>query len=155
MTIIEMLRLLRHKLYISGVRLRCPNCEQGRMFRHLFKIDATCDVCGVRFERRDGESIGGMAITMGIIPPLSILGFFVVEFLTPAPVWLNAAFWLLFIVVGCVWIYRHSRAAWVAVSYVTGGVYADEPQPDTSAERENLVAASRRATAQRNQKETR
>lgn len=128
------------------------------MFHHLFEIDATCAVCGVRFERRDGESIGGMAITMGVIPPLSLVGFFAVEFLTPAPLWLNAVLWLVFIVVGCVWIYRHSRAAWVAVSYITGGVYADAPEPDTpdtTEAREKLVAAARRARECREQKRTR
>ncbi len=123
---LDKLALTFRKLYICGVRLRCPNCEQGRVFRHLFRIEPMCGVCGVRFERLDGESIGGMAITMGIIPPVSIGGFFLIDWLTDVPAWANGTFWLVFIVVGCTMIYRHSRAAWVAISWLTGGVYTDE-----------------------------
>lgn len=143
MTLVSQISKISKKLYISGLNLRCPHCEQGRMFKSLFQIEETCAVCGVRFERRDGESIGGMAITMAIVPPLSLTGYFLTYALTDMPVWMNVAIWLVFIVVGCTWIYRHSRAAWVAVSYVTGGVYADAPKPDTTAEREQLVKAVR------------
>lgn len=114
------------KIFVSGVLLRCPNCEQGCVFRHLFRIEPICTHCAVRFERLDGESIGGMAITMGIVPPIAIGGFFVIQLLGWLSLWVNAAVWLVFIIVGCTFIYRHSRAAWVGVSYLTGGVYAGE-----------------------------
>lgn len=142
----QQVRRVTHKLYVGGLRLKCPNCEEGRMFKHLFEIEPTCDVCHVRFERLDGESIGGMAITMGIIPPMSLLGYFIVAIFFDVPVWINASFWLLFIIIGVTWIYRHSRAAWVVISYLTGGVYADEnpPEPpvDSTEAREALVKLS-------------
>ncbi|MEL6150264.1 MAG: DUF983 domain-containing protein [Chloroflexota bacterium] len=143
MTLLDNMRRLFHKLFVSGVLLRCPNCEKGRMFHHLFRIDDVCEVCGVRFERLDGESIGGMAITMGVIPPISIAGFFMVNWLTNIGFVANGIFWVLFIIMGCTLIYRHSRAAWVAVSWITGGVYADETQLDTTEARQKLVEAAR------------
>ncbi|MEM6282683.1 MAG: DUF983 domain-containing protein [Chloroflexota bacterium] len=143
MTLLENIQRIVRKLFISGTLLRCPNCEQGRMFHHLFRIDDVCEVCGVKFERLDGESIGGMAITMGIIPPISIAGFFIVDWLTDTGFVANGTFWVLFIIIGCTLIYRHSRAAWVAISWITGGVYADEAEPDTTEARQQIVDASR------------
>jgi len=145
MSLMANLNRLTRKLWISGVRLRCPSCEKGRMFRHLFQIEPQCEVCAVKFERLDGESIGGMVITMAIVPPLSIAGYFVTIAFFDIAFWLNVSIWIGFIIVACTWIYRHSRAAWVAVSYLTGGVYADEPKPNTDKERETLVEAMKKA----------
>lgn len=52
----------RHVLHVLwvGLTLRCPACEQGRTFKGLFSVNKTCSNCGVRFEREDGESVGGM-----------------------------------------------------------------------------------------------
>lgn len=148
MTVWQHLRRLARKLWVSGIRLRCPNCEQGRIFPrwHLLRIKPTCDVCGVRYERLDGESVGGMMFTLGIIPPVAIAGFFLVDWLTPLSIPVNAALWLVFILLGVTLMYRHSRAAWVAVSYLTGGVYADDPPAMSDAQREQIVGAAHRAT---------
>ena len=138
------------KLWVSGVRLCCPNCSEGRVFKHLFKIERECDTCHVKFERMDGESIGGMAITMAIVPPLSIAGYFLTVALFDISFWANVTLWTAFIVVVCTWIYRHSRAAWVAISYLTGGVYADDPLPNTDTERAALVEAMRKTNPHSN-----
>lgn len=146
MSILQNFAHRTRKLWLSGVLLRCPNCEQGRVFRHLFRIEPTCEVCHVRFERMDGESIGGMAITMAIVPPLSLVGFFVGVWLFKLPLWINTSLGVLFILLACTFIYRHSRAAWVAVSYLTGGVYADEiTPPQTVAAQQRIAQASKDA----------
>lgn len=154
MTVLAWLRRVARKLWVSGVRLRCPNCEQGAMFAGLLRPHVRCAACGVRFERMDGESIGGLAITTFVVPSLALLGFFLTNALTPLPFTLNALVWGAAIVLGVTLLYRHSRAAWVAVSYLTGGVYADAddvaaitPPPDTTAQREQMVAAFRQSRA--------
>ncbi|MFZ4815186.1 MAG: DUF983 domain-containing protein [Phototrophicaceae bacterium] len=114
-----------HKLWISGVRLRCPNCERGHIVTGLFAFQPTCEQCGVRYERLDGESLGGLVFTAGAIPTVAILGFFLTNWLTAWGIWWNAALWLGFIAVACLLGYRHARAAWVGVSWLTGGVYND------------------------------
>ncbi len=121
------------------------------MFTGLLRPIARCEVCGVRFERLDGESIGGLAITTVLVPSLALVGFFLTDALTGIPFTANALIWGTAIILGSTVLYRHSRAAWIAISYLTGGVYADEndeapaePQ-DTTAEREQMVAAFRRS----------
>jgi len=109
--------------------LRCPNCGKGRMFKNLFTIEQTCPVCGVRFERRSGESVGGMYINLGLAEFFSVGGFFLFQALLNPPWVPHLAFWILFNIVFVVLFYRHSRALWVAIAYLTGGVYRDPDAP--------------------------
>lgn len=113
-----------HKLAV-GLALRCPNCEQGRMFDGLFKMRRECDVCGVRFERRSGESIGGMYVNLGLAEMIAIPGFFLVHALFEPPFLPHLLFWFAFTVVFCTLFYSRARGLWVAISYLTGGVQTD------------------------------
>lgn len=114
-----------HKLWV-GLRLRCPNCEQGEMFTSLMNIRRECPVCGVRFERQSGESVGGMYFNLGIASMTSLGGFFIADALFHPPLWPHIVFWTVYILLFCLLFYRHSRGLWVAISYVTGGVQRDE-----------------------------
>ena len=114
-----------HKLRV-GVSLRCPNCEQGRMFAGLFKMHPTCLVCGVRFERSSGESLGGMMINLVIAELLTIGGFFLsYALLRPADMTPLIVFWLAFDLLFVLAFYRPARGLWVAVTHLTSGLRVD------------------------------
>jgi len=113
-----------HKLRV-GLALRCPNCEQGRMFDGLFGMRRECDVCGVRFERHDGESVGGMYLNLGIAELIAIPGYFIVNALFHPPFLPHLIFWFVFTLVFCALFYRHARGLWVGISYLTGSVQRD------------------------------
>ncbi len=34
---------------------RCPNCQRGHMYKSFMKLNDTCSVCQVRFERWNGS----------------------------------------------------------------------------------------------------
>lgn len=113
-----------HKLWV-GLTLRCPVCERGRTFKGLFSVNHTCPNCGVRFEREDGESVGGMYFNLGLAELTTMGGFFLVNALLYPPLITNLIFWGTYNVVFCTLFYRHSRSLWMAISYLTGGVYYD------------------------------
>ena len=112
---------------VIGMLLRCPNCERGRMFTGLFAMRETCPYCHARFERQQGESIGGTLINLSFAELLSIGGFFVSEALFHPPLAFQLIFWVTFNILFVVLFYRHARGMWVAVAYLSGGVYPDEP----------------------------
>jgi uncharacterized protein (DUF983 family) len=114
-----------HKLLL-GLLLRCPNCEQGHMFHGLFQMDATCPYCGARYERREGESIGGTLVNLCIAELLSIGGYFLSEALFHPPLAFQLIFWITFNIAFVVLFYRHARGIWVSIVYLSGGVYPDE-----------------------------
>jgi uncharacterized protein (DUF983 family) len=116
-----------HKLRV-GATLRCPNCEQGRMFTGLFQMHATCPHCEVRFERSSGESLGGMMVNLVVAELLTVGGFFGSYFLLrPTDMTPLIVFWLAFDLLFVLGFYRPSRGLWVAVTYLTSGLTVDAP----------------------------
>ena len=113
-----------HKLLV-GLRLRCPNCERGHLFHGLFTMDETCPYCGVRYERREGESIGGTMINLACAEVLSMGGYIVTQALFAPPLAFQLTFWVAFNIIFIVLFYRHARGIWASLSFLSGGVYAD------------------------------
>jgi uncharacterized protein (DUF983 family) len=117
-------RYYLHKLWL-GLALRCPNCGQGRMFSGLFSMEKTCPHCDVRYERLSGESIGGMFINLGLAEVISVFGFFAIQLAFNPPMLPHILFWVAFNILFVLLFYRHARGLWVAINYLSSGVYAD------------------------------
>lgn len=118
------------KKLANSMLVRCPNCEQGAMFNGLFQMNPTCPVCEVRFERRDGESLGGMMFTLVFVELFSVGGFFLAEALFDPPIIAQLIFWIAFSILFCVLFYRNGRGLWVGVVYLTSGLYKDGEAPE-------------------------
>ncbi len=112
-------------ILMRGRRLRCPNCGQGKLFRTGFIINETCAYCGVRFERQPGESVGAMYLTEGLASMVSIAGYFIVNALFHPPFVPHVIAWVILIILVSLLAYRPSRGIWIAIAYLTGGVYRD------------------------------
>jgi uncharacterized protein (DUF983 family) len=108
-----------------GLFLRCPHCERGGMSHGLFQIEEKCPVCGVRFERAQGESAGGMMLNLSLAEVFTFAGLIVTEGILHAPLAFELVFWVSFNFLFVVLFYRHARAIWIAVNYLSGGVYPD------------------------------
>lgn len=50
-----------------GLRKRCPDCGQGKVFSSFFKLNASCSVCGFRFEREPGYWTGAIAMNIAFV----------------------------------------------------------------------------------------
>lgn len=110
-----------------GFRLRCPNCGEGKMAQGWVGMHETCDVCHVRFERKSGESAGASIIWVSVLPILAMIIFFMIELTNPGTsLWISAGIPLAFVLIAGVLFYRNVRGLWIAISYLTGGVYADK-----------------------------
>ncbi len=117
-----MFRVLR-VLYIT-ILLRCPACQRGRMFRSLFQMNVRCPVCGVVFERDAGEITGAMAINTALMSLMAIAGA-VLAIVTDLPAsWIIGGTAAMMIVFG-VFFYRHARAVWVGILFLTGAIFED------------------------------
>src|SRR5262245_11612656 len=49
-----------------ALRLRCPLCGQGQLFRRWLWMNECCPHCGVKFEREPGFFLGSIYINYGL-----------------------------------------------------------------------------------------
>jgi uncharacterized protein (DUF983 family) len=105
-----------------GLRLRCPKCGEGKLFRGWFRMPDACNGCGLDFKREQGYYVGAMYINYGVTTAvvlavaLPLLGKVPMDRL----LWSLAAFSVFF----PIWFFRYSRSLWLAadlyiVSHVT------------------------------------
>ena len=116
------------KILWHGLCLRCPNCGKGHIYPglfNLFKMEETCPYCHVRYERKYGESLGGMFINLPLVEVLSVGGYFLTQLLFAPPLAFQLVFCVTFNLAFVVLFYRHSRCLWIAISNLTSGVYVD------------------------------
>lgn len=49
-----------------AVRLVCPRCGDGRLFRGWFRMHDGCPACGLSFAREPGFYLGSIYVTYGV-----------------------------------------------------------------------------------------
>jgi len=52
------------------LRLRCPNCLEGRVWRGFVSMNALCSVCGLAFDRESGYFAGAMVVSYALAVPI-------------------------------------------------------------------------------------
>jgi uncharacterized protein (DUF983 family) len=68
----------------NALRLRCPNCHEGRLFRGLpNRMFRKCPKCGLSYYRESGFYLGGMIITY-VAVAFILLFCFLVSLTIPA-----------------------------------------------------------------------
>jgi uncharacterized protein (DUF983 family) len=103
-----------------GLRLRCPVCGQGRLFRTYFTMYEKCSSCGVGFAREHGQWVGSLDINTFVVAFALMIG---VGFAPLGSLQVSLAIWLTAAIVVPLITFRFSRGLWTAIVHLTGGVY--------------------------------
>ncbi|MFY9611723.1 MAG: DUF983 domain-containing protein [Blastocatellia bacterium] len=61
------------RVFVRGIKLRCPECGMGRLYRTQFRMNAHCEHCGLIYEREQGYFIGAIYINI-IVTETLLLG---------------------------------------------------------------------------------
>lgn len=103
-----------------GLRLRCPVCGEGRLFRSFLRMNEECPRCGVGFSRESGQWLGSMDINL----TLSLLLLLApVIFLPDIGLPRALMIWGAGAVLLPLALFRPIRGLWTALVYLSGGVY--------------------------------
>lgn len=95
------------------LRHRCPSCCEGKIYT-AGKMNQSCPVCGLLFEREPGYFLGAMYVSYAIAIVFLLLGLLVASYLLPDV----DAGWL---VLGCAALFlpfvpmvtRYARVIWI------------------------------------------
>ena len=110
-----------------GLRLRCPCCGHGRLFKTAFRTNEHCSACGERFEREPGQRFGAIYINLGLSVSLTTAGFVVTN--SFAQMTMTEQLWLLVPVagVGPFIFSRLSTGLWTSIVFLGEGLYIQWP----------------------------
>ncbi|RIK81136.1 MAG: hypothetical protein DCC68_09325 [Planctomycetota bacterium] len=100
-----------------GLRLRCPVCGQGRLFRNWIAMHSHCDHCGLKYERAPGYFLGSIYFNYGATTILVVAAFLVFFFTEIVPQSTAFAVLLAFSLLFPVWFFRYARSFWMAFDH--------------------------------------
>ena len=102
------------KIVSTGLRGRCPNCHEGRLFEGYLKFAKSCQSCGFDFESQDvadGPAVFVILLASIIVVPLA-LAF---QIKLDPPVLLTLVIWLPIIALLCLALLRPLRGLMFAL----------------------------------------
>ena len=108
------------KVIWRGLRLRCPVCGKGKLFRTYFRMHEACSCCGVRFAREHGQWVGSLDINT------FLTAFILMACVGFGPLWDVKTSLIVYVSLAVVFpivTFRFSRGLWTAIVHLTGGVY--------------------------------
>ncbi|HKY09517.1 MAG TPA: DUF983 domain-containing protein [Candidatus Binatia bacterium] len=106
-----------------GVRLRCPRCGIGPLYRKAFRMYEDCRHCGLKFEREQGYFIGAMYINYAATIAVAVPGFFLLDAFVGLTINQQLALWVPFAIVFPLAFFHHARSLWLVLDY-----YFNPPQ---------------------------
>jgi len=140
------------QLFLRVLRLSCPACGRGRIYRRYFRRAESCTSCRRRFEREEGYWVGGSEVHMFASFGLSVLLCvpFVVLF-EPTPA-IYAAVILGHVILSLL-VFRYSRAVFLGIDYWLDpgppGARGDDPGDATAPARPRPMPGRARRRARR------
>jgi uncharacterized protein (DUF983 family) len=106
-----------NKIVSTGLRGRCPNCHEGKLFTGYLKFAKSCQSCGFDFESQDvadGPAVFVILIASIIVVPLA-LAF---QIKLDPPVILTLVIWMPIIALLCLGLLRPLRGLMFALQIV-------------------------------------
>lgn len=119
----------------AGLRLKCPRCSAGALYRRPFSMNSHCSRCGLKFEREQGYFVGAIYINYAATVAIAVPGFFILDAFTHMTIHQQLAIWVPFAVVFPLLFFHHSRSLWLVLDQLfnpTKSLYPVPPKKTAS-----------------------
>ena len=110
-----------------GMKLRCPCCGHGRLFKTMFCTHDHCSACGERFEREPGQWFGAIYINLGLSGMLAVTGYLITRTFTPLTMGQQLGIWTPIAVLGPFIFFRLAKGLWTSIIFWGEGLYIQWP----------------------------
>lgn len=101
----------------KGLRLRCPRCGAGPLFRRPFFMYRHCPHCRLQLEPEPGYFVGAIYINYAATVSVAIPGHFILDVWAGVTLAQQLALWGSFCVIFPLIFFHHSRSLWLAVDH--------------------------------------
>ena len=117
------------KILMRGLRLKCPACGRGALYKSAFKMWEQCPACGLVYGREQGYFVGAIYLNVMATEALILLVYLVSVFtgmisdrvIFPLLIGMAITLPLIF--------FRFSRSLWLSIDHI---VSPHPHQPKTS-----------------------
>lgn len=109
-----------------GIRLRCPACAGGKLFRNWFQMNERCSTCKFSFERPAGFFLGSTYINYACTALLTTITYVILLFGYGVPRDRLLPFALTFCVIFPLVFFRFARSLWLSLDCYFDRVGATE-----------------------------
>jgi uncharacterized protein (DUF983 family) len=96
-----------------SLRLRCPLCGQGKLFRGWIRMHEKCSHCGTTFQREAGFFLGSIYFNYGLTGLIVAVAYPILLFkrvVNENALLLGA---LAFVLLFPLWFFRYARSLWL------------------------------------------
>ena len=108
-----------------SLRLRCPLCGKGKLFRGWFKMHETCSSCGIRYEPEPGFFLGSIYVNYGLTALVPSIAYPILLLNRVVPDSVLQISCLAFVVIFPILFFPYSRSLWL------GFDQRWDPRPET------------------------
>jgi len=102
---------------VRALRLRCPECGEGKLFAGWFKMNDRCAKCGTDFRREPGFYLGSIYFNYGLtalVVTVTYVGAMIFGYGESSTLfWSIMAFCILF----PIWYFRYARSLWLSMDH--------------------------------------
>jgi uncharacterized protein (DUF983 family) len=96
-----------------SLRLRCPVCGRGKLFRDWLSMHPNCPNCGAKFEREPGFFLGSIYVNYGLTALIVAIAYPLLMFNRVLSHEALVGVTLAFVVLFPLWFFRYARALWL------------------------------------------
>jgi len=98
-----------------GLKLRCPRCGGGRLFRGYFRMYPNCPNCKLKYERDPGYFLGSAYINYGLTSLILTVSYVVPHFVFKVENGILIGPLAAFCVLFPLFFFRYARSLWLAM----------------------------------------
>lgn len=115
--------------FVVGLLCRCPACGQGKLFKGLLDVRASCDACGLDLSAHDSGD-GPAVFVILIVGGLAVTLVFMVETAFTPPIWVHLIYQIPFVLGASILLLRPLKATLIALQYRHHVAGFDDGQSD-------------------------
>jgi uncharacterized protein (DUF983 family) len=101
-----------------GLRLRCPACGLGKLYKSFFRMHGECDYCGLVFAREQGYFVGAIYLNVAATESLIFVTYFAFILANRTAEQITYAVLFALALLLPVVFSRHARSLWLSIDHL-------------------------------------